>query len=75
MKTRMLKEQRKHEEERAKTFSFKERVRVHPACDLWMMGARYGNVVKVTRTRVHVFLDATGTTKRFHPYDLLHDEE
>ena len=40
-----------------------ERVELHPATDLWMMGARFGEVVKVTRTRVHVRLDVGRTVK------------
>lgn len=30
------------------TYKPGDRIELHPACDLWMMGARYGNVVKVT---------------------------
>jgi len=37
------------------------RVQLHPGTDWWMRGARYGEVTKVGRTRVHVRLDATGT--------------
>lgn len=70
-----LKELFEHEKKRAKTFKVRERVRIHPACDLWMMGAKYGNVTKVTRTRVHVHVCALGRVKRFRPYDLLHDWE
>ena len=37
-----------------------DRVELHPACDLWMRGARYGVVTRVSLTpadRVHVLLD------------------
>lgn len=40
-----------------------ERVQLHPATDLWMMGAKYGTVVKVTKTRVHVKLDIGRTVR------------
>ena len=37
-----------------------DRVELHPACDLWMRGCRYGKVVGSSVTvddRVHVVLD------------------
>lgn len=37
-----------------------DRVELHPGTDLWMRGARYGTVVRVSATpadRVHVELD------------------
>lgn len=37
-----------------------ERVQLSPHLDLWMRGARYGEVVKRTRLYTHVRLDATG---------------
>jgi hypothetical protein len=52
-------------------FLIGERVELHPATDLWMMGARFGTVIKVTRTKVHVKLDA-GRTVRMSPTDLAH---
>lgn len=42
-----------------------DRVQLHPATDLWMRGARYGTVTKVTKTHVHVKVDKLGTVKRF----------
>ena len=39
------------------------RVELHPGTDLWMRGARYGTVVRVSltpRDRVTVLVDATG---------------
>lgn len=50
-----------------------ERVRLHPATDLWMSGAKFGAVVKVTRTRVHVRLDV-GRTVAMSPNNLAHVE-
>lgn len=41
-----------------------DRVQLHPATDLWMRGARYGEVVKVTNKSYHVRLDATGKVVR-----------
>lgn len=39
-------------------FKSGERIELHPATDLWMSGARYGTVEKVTACAVHVRLDA-----------------
>ena len=50
-----------------------ERVQLHPATDLWMSGAKYGTVVKTTRTRVHVRLDI-GRTVALAPTNLAHPE-
>lgn len=41
-----------------------QRIEMHPATDLWMMGARYGTVTKVGRTRVYVQLDKVKGIKR-----------
>jgi hypothetical protein len=41
-------------------YGLHDRVELHPGCDLWMRGARYGEVVGCSRTpadRVHVRLD------------------
>lgn len=38
-------------------FHVGQRVELHPACDLWMRGARFGTVVKVGRKHVHVRMD------------------
>ena len=42
------------------TYAVGDRVELHPACDLWMRGARYGVVVRTSLTpidRIHVKLD------------------
>jgi len=52
------------------TFATGMRVQLHPALDRWMMGDRYGEVVKITRTHVHVALDRSGQTLRFLPMHL-----
>jgi hypothetical protein len=39
-----------------------KRVELHPATDAWMMGDRYGEVVKVGTKYVHVKMDRSGRT-------------
>jgi len=46
------------------------RVELHPATDLWMKGARFGTVERVTWHRLHVRLDATGRVVLLRPSDL-----
>ena len=41
------------------------RVEAHPACDCWMMGDRFGEVVKITRKSIHVKMFRSGKTRRF----------
>lgn len=53
-----------------KTFAEGMRVQLHPALDRWMLGDRFGEVVKITRTHVHVALDRSGQTLRFLPMHL-----
>jgi hypothetical protein len=43
------------------------RVEIHPASDAWMMGDRFGEVVKVGRSIVHVRMDRSGRVRWFHP--------
>jgi hypothetical protein len=52
-------------------FSVGERVQLHPGTNRWMMGDRYGEVVKVTREYVHVKLDKSGKTLKFSEGRLL----
>jgi hypothetical protein len=55
-------------------FAVGQRVQVHPACDLWMRGARYGTVEKVGRQYIHVHIDRSGfngTTYSIAPHNLL----
>lgn len=40
------------------------RFKVHPATDLFMMGFRYGTVVKVGRKWVHAEVDCLDVTRR-----------
>lgn len=55
-------------------YTIGDRVELHPSCDLWMQGARFGEVVGFSLTpndRVHVKLDKlpgrkfTGPATRF----------
>jgi hypothetical protein len=48
------------------------RVQVHPGCDCWMQGDRYGVVVKVGRRLIHVRMDRSGRVRRF-PLDRLEE--
>jgi hypothetical protein len=41
-----------------------QRIELHPATDLWMAGARYGDVVKVGSKYVHVQLDRVKGVKK-----------
>lgn len=43
-----------------------DRVQIHPAADAWVRGDRYGEVVKVGRTIVHVRMDRSGRIRWFH---------
>lgn len=51
-------------------FGIGKRVFIHPACDCWMQGDRFGTVVKITRKSIHVKCDRSGKVRRFSP-DLL----
>ena len=44
------------------------RVQIHPATDTWMMGDRYGVIVKTGRKYVYVHMDRSGRTKKFLPW-------
>ena len=48
------------------------RVELHPATDRWMMGDRFGEVVRFRDGVVHVRLDKSRKTLRFRPDDILH---
>lgn len=55
-------------------FAVGQRVQTHPGTDTWISGDRYGDVVKIGRTSVHVKLDRSGRTRRFHPNNLIIEE-
>jgi hypothetical protein len=44
-----------------------QRLELHPACDVWMMGDRFGTVVKVGRKLVHVRMDRSRRVLRLAP--------
>jgi hypothetical protein len=46
------------------------RVQLHPACDRWMRGDRFGTVRKITRRSIHVKMDRSRQTIRV-PFDLV----
>jgi hypothetical protein len=52
------------------SFAVGQRIQTHPATDLWMAGARYGNVTKVGRGLVRVTLDC-GKVVALRPSDIV----
>jgi hypothetical protein len=46
------------------------RVELHPACDRWMRGDRYGVIVHVGRKLVHVKMDKSEHLARLHPKNI-----
>lgn len=50
---------------------FGPRVESHPATDAWIMGDRYGTVVKVGAAYVHVRMDRSGRVRKFPFRDVL----
>lgn len=48
-----------------------DRVESHPATDLWMQGLRYGDVVRLGRTKVSVKFDRSERPRLVHPRNLL----
>jgi hypothetical protein len=53
-------------------YSIGDRVELHPGCDLWMRGARFGRVVGMSLTpndKVHVRLDKLPNCKFGAPAD------
>lgn len=52
-----------------------DRVELHPATDAWMMGDKFGKVVKVTSRSVHVLMDRSGKVRRMHRDNVIGLEE
>lgn len=48
-----------------------DRVESHPATDLWMRGLRYGDVVRIGRSKVCVKFDRSKTPVLVPPVNLL----
>lgn len=53
-----------------KDFFKGDRVELHPATDRWVMGDRYGTVVKVGYSHLTVQLDCSGRSIRVHPENI-----
>jgi hypothetical protein len=51
--------------EKPSDFTVGQRIELSPACDLWMRGARFGNVAKIGRKFVTVKLDHWPRPLRF----------
>jgi hypothetical protein len=47
-----------------------DRVELHPACDMWMRGARFGTVAKVGRKLLTVDIDMLGRKVRVSPENI-----
>ena len=47
-----------------------QRVSMHPATDAFMMGDRYGDVVKIGKSKIHVKMDRSGKTRLVNPKNL-----
>ena len=62
------------QEKRLATMDFYvgQRVSMHPATDAFMMGDRYGDVVKVGKSKIHVKMDRSGKTRLVSPGNLEH---
>ena len=52
-------------------FKIGDRIQLHPAMDLWMAGARYGDVVNLGSKLVHVQLDKLKRQTRVYPKDIM----
>lgn len=48
-----------------------DRIELHPATDLWMRGARYGDVTSIGRGKVSVKLDRIAHVLRVLPANIL----
>jgi hypothetical protein len=52
-------------------FSVDQRVQLHPFTDRWLMGDKYGTIVKIGRKYVHVRMDWSNQTIRVSEHYLL----
>lgn len=41
------------------------RVEIHPACDCWMQGDRFGKIVEMGKFYIYVKMDRSKLTRRF----------
>lgn len=51
-------------------YSVGDRVELHPATDAWMMGDRYGEVVKIGRFYLHIKMDRSGKVRKVVPENM-----
>jgi len=51
-------------------FAVGDRVELAPHLDRWMMGDRFGEVVKIGRFYLHVHMDRSGKTCRVVPENI-----
>ena len=51
-----------------------DRIQLPPHTDAWMMGDRYGTVVKVGRSIIHVKMDRSGRVRWFHAETIAQSE-
>jgi hypothetical protein len=56
---------------RTQGFEPGQRVQLHPATDAWMMGDRFGEVVRVTPKFVYVQCDVSQRIRRMVPRNIL----
>lgn len=54
-----------------KSLKVGDRVQIHPAADAWMQGDRYGEIVRVGNSIVHVRMDRSGRVRWFHAESIL----
>ena len=55
------------------SFAVGQRVQLHPALDLWMRGARYGQVTRIFPTSpipLSVYVDTLARVVRLHPRNI-----
>lgn len=48
-----------------------DRIEAAPHTNSWMMGDRYGEIVKIGRFYLHVKMDRSGKTRKFVPENVL----
>ncbi|AKU45338.1 hypothetical protein MADRUGA_48 [Mycobacterium phage Madruga] len=52
-------------------FEKDDRVKAHPATDVFMAGDVYGTVVNIGHKYIHVLMDRSGKVRRFAPENLI----
>ena len=61
----------KYQKSSTRNYMKGDRVQLHPSTDHWMRGDRYGDVVRVTNSKVTVKLDKSGNTVSLLPDKIL----